>query len=313
MMATALPAVRFRPAPPTWRRSRKALVSWALLQVLDLIDGSAPVCAHADARDRDEVLKASRVSTARGRRIAAIAAAPLIQAQLVEDQQVAARALVASGGDPGAVDAALAAQETAWEPVLRVVYIEAGIPAARRVATAIERVTKGARVAAYKAVILGPEDAPWLKSIIDWLLTNSSEKIRNVLETTRDRVRQQLAEGAELGENIRQLRDRIVAADSTAFGRERAEVIARTEALTAYSVGSHAAADESGVEMDKIWSTSMDGRQRPTHGRANGQRRALKEPYTVGGADLMFPSDSSLGAPASETIQCRCSELYVPV
>jgi len=284
-------------------------MAWAILQVLDFLDKSAPVLRHPDLRDWDPVAKISGVSTARGRRLALLAVAPMVQAQLRADQQVAADAVLATGGDPAAVDAILAEQKAEWDKLFRLLYVEAGVPAARRVDAGIRRVTESVA----KAVTLGPEDAPWVEGIYRWLKDNSSERIVAILDSTREQVRDQLAEGNAAGENIRQLANRIRATDSTAFSRERAEVIARTESLTAYSVGSNTAAVESEVDMDKVWATNMDGRQRPSHGAANRQRQALKDPYQVGGAELMFPGDSSLGAPAAETIQCRCTELYVPV
>src|SRR4030095_12983062 len=296
----------FRPAPAGWRQSRPHLVAWAALQLADYLDKSAPV---ADGRPLDQVWKQAQVSTRRGRRIAAIAVAPIIRDQLQQVQARVAEAIAASGGDPQEVDRVLAHQEDAWRTTLREVYLEAGVPAARRVAAAIDRVAKRGQ----RAVELGPGDASWVQAILDWLAQNSSEKITAILETSREAVRQLLTEGNAAGETIRQLVDRITGVDSTVFSRERAEVIARTESLTAYSVGGNAAAVESGVDMTKAWACLMDGRQRPTHGQANGQQRALKDPYSVGGYDLMFPGDSSLGAPAGETIQCRCTELYIPL
>ena len=98
----------------------------------------------------------------------------------------------------------------------------------------------------------------------------------------------------------------------------RAEVIARTESLNALRAGQHESilqAIETG-EVDTAntyheWDASGDSRTRPTHAMAEGQRVPIDQPFVVGGYRLMYPGDSSLGAAASETIQCRCREKVV--
>lgn len=56
----------------------------------------------------------------------------------------------------------------------------------------------------------------------------------------------------------------------------------------------------------KKWRSFRDGKVRKTHKIADGQVRKLYEPFSVGGSLLMFPHDTSLGAPASEIVNCRC-------
>lgn len=99
--------------------------------------------------------------------------------------------------------------------------------------------------------------------------------------------------------------------------RLRGEVIARTEGLPAIRAAKHEAfqqlADDGRVDaMDIVrgWSTSQDGRQRDTHDAMNGQEvRGLDMPFTSpSGAQMMFPGDTSRGAPASEIVACRCDE-----
>lgn len=97
------------------------------------------------------------------------------------------------------------------------------------------------------------------------------------------------------------------------FLKFRAEVIARTEALRAVHQGAELAFEqalEDGVidrdTMERTWLTARDTRVRDTHSTMNGQRRPLGEAFVSGaGNRLRFPGD--INAPASETIQCRCS------
>jgi hypothetical protein len=93
--------------------------------------------------------------------------------------------------------------------------------------------------------------------------------------------------------------------------RYRGETIARTESINALRSGQNESirqAVEVGEldtqDVTKVWDATGDSRTRLTHIQADGQRRALDEPFNVGGADLMYPGDPS--GPARETIQCRC-------
>jgi len=63
--------------------------------------------------------------------------------------------------------------------------------------------------------------------------------------------------------------------------------------------------------LKKNWLTMRDRRVRHTHKEAEGQSRALNEAFNVGGARMMFPGDTSLGAPIREIANCRCSTQYL--
>lgn len=96
----------------------------------------------------------------------------------------------------------------------------------------------------------------------------------------------------------------------------RAETIARTESITALRAGKQEGyrqlVDSGAVRDDQItrtWSDTGDGRTRPSHHAANGQKvRGLNTPFQLSGGQVMFPGDTSLGAPASLTANCRCLE-----
>lgn len=96
--------------------------------------------------------------------------------------------------------------------------------------------------------------------------------------------------------------------------RYRGEVIARTESISALREGQQQAiqqafetSDVLEKEVEREWSDTGDGRTRKTHRDADKKKvKGWSEPFIVGGYRLMYPGDSSLGAPARETIQCRC-------
>lgn len=98
----------------------------------------------------------------------------------------------------------------------------------------------------------------------------------------------------------------------------RAKRIARTETHNAFSAGRDEANRqmiESGqVPADAVtlvWQATPGSRTRDTHRSMNGQTVRFGEAFTSPrGAQLMFPGDSSLGAPASELVNCRCGVRY---
>jgi uncharacterized protein with gpF-like domain len=67
----------------------------------------------------------------------------------------------------------------------------------------------------------------------------------------------------------------------------------------------------------KQWLSTRDDRTRQPpgsefdHAAADGQEVGLEEPFNVSGESLMFPGDTSMGASAGNTIQCRCTLTYI--
>lgn len=94
----------------------------------------------------------------------------------------------------------------------------------------------------------------------------------------------------------------------------RGETIARDQSLTALNNAQDEATkqlvDSGAVEERDVtgeWDASGDARTRETHREMDGQQRPMGDPFvSPSGARMMFPGDSSLGAPADETINCRC-------
>lgn len=109
--------------------------------------------------------------------------------------------------------------------------------------------------------------------------------------------------------------DRIIARYSDRLLKHRGDVIGRTEALTALNAGRHEGmqqlADDPAIPRAAVkreWISTPDSRTRDSHATMSRQKVGLDEPFTTPeGHRMMFPGDNSLGAPASETIQCRCS------
>jgi SPP1 gp7 family putative phage head morphogenesis protein len=153
----------------------------------------------------------------------------------------------------------------------------------------------------------------WMAAIREWIGERMGALVTGILATTREALRKTLGEGIAQGEGVYELTKRVKRLYLDEIIPHRAEVIARTEVIAASNFGSRAAAKATGLTLTKEWLATKDNRTRDSHRAANGQKRPLDEPYTVGGARLMFPGDTSLGAPGSETIQCRCAEVYAVV
>lgn len=90
--------------------------------------------------------------------------------------------------------------------------------------------------------------------------------------------------------------------------------IARTETTYAQNSARQTVGEEGerlGFNMLKQWVATEDGRTRDEHQDADGQVVKVDEPFEVGGEHLMFPGDFSMGASAWNTVNCRCTVVYI--
>lgn len=97
----------------------------------------------------------------------------------------------------------------------------------------------------------------------------------------------------------------------------RGDTIARTETLTSLNA-SNQEAFRQGLEktnyteqdVTRVWRSANDERVRHSHAAMNGvEVKGLNTPYVLpDGSMMMYPGDSSLGAPASQIINCRCTQ-----
>lgn len=91
-----------------------------------------------------------------------------------------------------------------------------------------------------------------------------------------------------------------------------AEVRALTgqQPIEGVSVPAPDSAPLDGVTTFKTWRTVGDGKVRPEHRRAGGQKVDVNDSFSVGGQKMKYPSDTSLGASLSNTINCRCTARF---
>lgn len=144
-----------------------------------------------------------------------------------------------------------------------------------------------------------------------------AERIVTITNTTSERINAVLSEvlaEAELNgygiEKIKTTLKDAIGANFRGNAMARAKAIAQTEMISASNQASTYAADSTGMEYRKYWSTSHLQGIRPTHIMAEQdsiQRGGLRKDELFSNG-LRFPGDPS--APADEVINCRCSVLH---
>lgn len=154
----------------------------------------------------------------------------------------------------------------------------------------------------------------WVRSTRQKLETLDSRYFSMELRDKRfdGTVRNAIANGKPLASDII---DKLVTRYKANALRFRGERIGRTEALHSLN-RSEWEATKQAVEMGavnpsavtRIWDSAGDLRVRWSHNRLDGKKVGLDEMFRspVTGAMMMFPGDSSHGAPGSEVINCRC-------
>lgn len=158
---------------------------------------------------------------------------------------------------------------------------------------------------------------PWeARPFVTRHLIEVTNRLVRVPDEVFDIVAGEVAEGANAGESIPEIRDRVenvLSTTATPRWENRATVIARTETIGAMNGGKNdsfqAVEEETGEEFEKLWLSTDDFRTRPAHVVADQQRVPVSQTFTVGGEGLMFPGDPT-GRP-DNVIQCRCTQLLM--
>lgn len=142
--------------------------------------------------------------------------------------------------------------------------------------------------------------------------------IVEIQSTTIPAVREIISRGIERGDSVDVIA-RELGNLYDGWKGFRAETIARTETANAMGYGRYQAAVETnrrigGMDIRRSWAAVMDDRTRHDHANAdadvNERNRdiRLEEHYIVGGHPMQHPGDRN--APASQVINCRCTETY---
>lgn len=123
--------------------------------------------------------------------------------------------------------------------------------------------------------------------------------VTSVTDTTKDAIRAALAEGLDAGDGIQAIAKRI--RDATAFNRDRAKLIARTESTRTLTGAPLEALSQYATTTDqrfvKRWVATLDDRVRDEHEAMHGEERAVDAAFSNG---LQSPGEPN----------CRCALTY---
>lgn len=145
-----------------------------------------------------------------------------------------------------------------------------------------------------------PDIIPWKPSV----------DVPTDLRWNRQMVTSHITQGILQGESIPHLSKRLL---KTVNNDKVAAVrTARTAVTSAQNAGRQVVYDKAksmGLNLQKEWLATLDGRTRHDHGMADGQRVPLDGEFTVGGYKMKYPGDMS--APGWLVYNCRCTTITV--
>lgn len=163
--------------------------------------------------------------------------------------------------------------------------------------------------------ITEPPIQTWEQLMANYALQEGSESIVSInstnLEQAQRIINRSTAQAVELGLGIPETTafiERNILNEWRKYGKFSAERIARTEVIAASNQGAMLGARSTGLVLQKVWLTALDGRERVTHAQVNGISVDMDKPFEVGASLLMQPGDKR--APAAEVINCRCAVAF---
>lgn len=155
-------------------------------------------------------------------------------------------------------------------------------------------------------------ESVWIRFMRRFAIEEAGERIKAITDTTRKFVRNVLEKAVGDGLSIENTAN-LMKDEFQGINKTRAKLISRTEIINSSNAGSLLGAQSTGLKLNKEWLATRDGRTRSSHSNVDGQIVALDANFSVNGYRLAHPGDSSKGAPAEETIQCRCTQVFNPV
>jgi HK97 family phage portal protein len=156
-------------------------------------------------------------------------------------------------------------------------------------------------------------DDPWQmppQKALDYL-AGRTQPVQDCGYTVRDQLNTALQAGLDAGEGTDELAQRVKGVFNELADFE-ARRIAQTETNMAYNDARHVAMEDAGIGY-KAWLSSHGPNVRPAHAAAEqatiDNPIPLDQPFDVGGDQMMYPGDDSLGADISNIINCQCIQL----
>lgn len=147
--------------------------------------------------------------------------------------------------------------------------------------------------------------------LVNWFSDYGLENVKTIAQTSIDAVIREVRISQQNNESVAEMAKRIKATvNDPKFYKWQALRIARTETTMAINQAKELAVDESGIIMDKVWITRVDGKERDTHRSLNGTKVEQTEKFQVGDSLMKFPGDRENGS-VTEVVNCRCTYGHV--
>ena len=181
-------------------------------------------------------------------------------------------------------------------------YVSAGVPRAKSTARDLNK---------SKAAF---EDGIWESELARYAEQQAGEKITLVSGTFKDTlvgITRKVLEEAD-GAGIEKIARQIFA-DYQGIELWQARRIAQTETMIGLADAGNIAAQTLDIRFSKQWCTSGLGNTRDTHLAMDGVIVEDWEPFELPDCHMMYPHDSSMGAPGGEIINCACDCIRRPI
>jgi hypothetical protein len=157
--------------------------------------------------------------------------------------------------------------------------------------------------------IIGDGDPLLINEAATRHLATARNRFLLVGQETWAAARNELLAGFAEGEGIDPIRRRLQ--DVVDLSKAQAIAIARTEVISASNAGAITRVRAMGSDAPKFkqWLATNDARTRPSHRAANNTVVPIDAKFEVGDARLDYPGDPT--GPDSETVNCRCTPIFV--
>jgi hypothetical protein len=159
-----------------------------------------------------------------------------------------------------------------------------------------------------------PERDVWLSMLRRYATTRAGNEIVIVSGTWKDSlvsiIRNIMA--SDLGQGIEKITKEVYHAYLATLEKWQCRRIAQTEAMIGMADAGNLAAQTLDISFTKQWVISGLGNTRASHELMDGVIVDEDEPFSLPGGMMMYPHDTSMGADASEIINCACDVLRHP-
>lgn len=158
------------------------------------------------------------------------------------------------------------------------------------------------------------EDGIWESELARYAEQQAGEKIVIVSGTLKEQlvgITRKVLEEAD-GAGIEKIARQIFQ-DYQGIELWQARRIAQTETMIGLADAGNIAAQTLDIRFSKQWCTSGLGNTRDTHLAMDGVIVEDWEPFELPDCHMMYPHDSSMGAPGGEIINCACDCIRRPI